>query len=120
MHLRRSLPRPLSMARVRKFQIEVLRNRRVTENVCSYEELPSGGKGLVTRAQERVIPEGYMVYFPAGHSIFVENKEQLARLDLLESANQEIDEEMGLPVPTQEENDIKQRVLRRTHNAGVV
>jgi hypothetical protein len=108
------------MARVRKFQIDVIRNRKVTERVSAYEELPSGGRGLVTKELERVIPEGYMVYFPAGHSIFVDSKEQLTRLGLLESNNQEIDEEMGLPVPSQPTNDIKDRVLKRTHNAGVI
>lgn len=108
------------MARVRKFQIEVIRNRRVTETVSSYEELPSGGRGLVQRSTERVVPEGYMVYFPAGHSLFIESKEQLSRLGLLESDNQEIDEEMGLPVPGQDRNSVKDRVLKRTHDASTI
>lgn len=71
------------------YSIERVPSHTITEQVATLEptgeKKPNGKpvmeyKGFVTR--ERVVKNGYMVYFPRGHSLFVESDEQLARLKL--------------------------------------
>ena len=106
------------MAVTRKFQLEVMHNRRVVEQHSAFEEIEGGVKRRVTREVERVIPESYMVYFPGGHSIWVEGKAQLAELGLLPSDNTEIDTDTGLPVLPPELPDFKARAERKSAGTG--
>lgn len=100
----------------RKFQLEVVRNRKVVETICEYvkdKDDPKHRK-LERKQVERIVPEGYMVYFNGGQSIFVETKEELARMRLLPHHNCDIDEETGEPVTTVAPQDLKANVLRKT------
>src|SRR5215217_7123804 len=107
------------MATTRKFQIEVLRDRKITEQIHSFQKHPdSGVPQRVISTVERVVPESYMVYFPHGHSIWVENKQELARLQLLPHDNIEIDTDTGLPVVPPQLQDLKALSDRKTVNTG--
>lgn len=103
------------MAITRRFQLEVVKDRVLTEVVYQHVTDPDTGerrREQVTR--ERVVPEGYMVYFAGGQSIFVENREQLARLKLLPHLNADIDTETGEVVQGNDLRDLKATVMRKT------
>lgn len=102
------------MAITRKFQIETLRDRKVVEHVYRFEENEQGVKVRTMHTVERIVPESFMVYFPSGHSIWVENKALLAQYGITEDANVEIDTDTGLPVKPPETNNIKALVARKT------
>lgn len=104
------------MAVTRKFQVEMLRDREVTEHTYTFQENEVGVKSRVLKQNVRVVPESYMVYFPAGHSVWVETKAELARLALLPGDNIEIDTETGLPVTPPDVPNIKAMVERKTAN----
>ena len=107
------------MAVTRRFQVEVLRDRRITETVYVFEtDEDTKQKQRVAKTIERVVPESYMVYFPAGHSIWVENKTELARLALRPGDNIEIDTDTGLPVTPPDVPNIKAQVLRKTQQTN--
>ena len=110
------------MAVTRKFQIEVLKDRKIVEQVSMFEPIEGDEtkKQRVVRTVERIVPESFMCYFPGGHSIWVEHKHELARLNLVPDANIEIDTETGLPVLPPEQNNVKAIVQRRTVNREVV
>lgn len=106
------------MTTTRKFQLEVMHDRRVVEQISAFETIEGGIKQRVTKSVERVVPESYMVYFPHGHSIWIESKSELARMGLLPHDNIEIDTETGLPVLPPEMPDFKARSARKTVAAG--
>lgn len=88
-------------------QLEGMRRRNVTRATKT---------GLETRVEEQ--PEGYMVYFPAGHSIRVSEKE-LLRLGFAKPRL--YDENSGELVPDEDEQPIslKQRSEAKTkHTPG--
>ncbi len=108
------------MAITRKFQIEVLKDRRIVEQVSVFEEGADGKKHRVVQTTERIVPESFMCYFPGGHSIWVEHKHELARLNLVPDENIEIDTDTGLPVLPPVQNNVKAIVARRTVNREAV
>lgn len=62
----------------RTYQIERVPEHTIEENVAVMEK----GKYVGFQRRKRVVKDGFMVYFPRGHSLFVENEDQLARLHL--------------------------------------
>jgi hypothetical protein len=103
------------MAVTKRFQVEVLRDREITEHVYRFEvDEELGTKQRVMRTATRVVPESYMVYFVGGHSIWVESKQELARLALMPANNFEIDTDTGLPIKPPDDPNIKANVLRKT------
>ena len=108
------------MAVTRSFQIDTIYDRVVTEQISTFVE-EHGVKKRQVETTQRVVPVSYMVYFPLGHSLWVESKEELARLRLTADANVEIDTDTGLPVKPPESNNIKERSIRKTINhAGMI
>jgi hypothetical protein len=80
----------------------------------------TGEKKIITRKlvpKREEFPDGYMVYFPQGHSIFIaaDDKEQLHRVGVL-SDPRLVDMESGEDVPQDYNLSPKEIVERRTKN----
>jgi hypothetical protein len=93
----------------RVYEVEELGKNTCTvlRNTCTNKE---------SRKWERQTREaigGYMVYFPQGHSIYVETKEQLRRLNLHQMSGF-VDMNTGLMVEDAVDESIKERVMRNT------
>jgi hypothetical protein len=78
------------------------------------------GKEVITRTLEQKVEtfeDGYMIYFPQGHSIFVaaDDLEQLQRIGVFE-APKRIDMESGEEVPDNYNLTPKEIVERAGHN----
>lgn len=81
---------------------------------------PLGNKEIITR---KLVPkleefnDGYMVYFPQGHSIFLaaDDEEQLKRIGVLEQPRM-VDMNSGEEVPADISLTPKEMVERSTHN----
>lgn len=103
------------MAVSKKFQIEVLKDRKVTSKVYTIGA-PTKGKhtSLTPKEVTRTVPESFMVYFPGGHSVWFESREKMAAAGILEHANEEIDTETGEPVRAPDTVDLKALVGKRT------
>jgi hypothetical protein len=105
------------MNKSKRFQIEVVKNRKIVETIRTAEKGKDGKHlGFKTETKERIVPESYMVFFPAGHSCWFETKDALAHAGLIPSANIEIDLDTGLPILPADEIDIKQLVEARTQS----
>jgi hypothetical protein len=81
---------------------------------------PNQDKSLITRKmvpKQEVFHEGYMVYFPQGHSIFVaaDDEDQLRRIGVLEPPKL-VDMNSGEEVPADLELTPKQIVERKQNN----
>ena len=63
------------------YEVEQVENHKVRQRVG--KKPAPGEKGLIYTDEVRIVPIGYMVYFPAGHSIFVETQEELIRLGFM-------------------------------------
>jgi hypothetical protein len=101
----------------KRFQIEVIEDRVLSETIMRIEvDAETKHRRFIREQVERVVPVSYMVYFPGGHSIWCETKNDLARLGLVESENFEIDLDTGLPVQPPKQVDLKARVERATRN----
>lgn len=72
------------------------------------------GKHLGFEKSTEMIEGGYMVYFPQGHSLFLETEEELARYGLSDDAKL-IDMESGEIAPNSTIS-LKSRVAAKTHN----
>lgn len=103
------------MAVSKKFQIEVMKDRKVTSKVYTIGT-PTKGKHTSLTQQEvtRTVPESFMVYFPGGHSVWFETREKMAAAGILEHANEEIDTETGEPIRAPDTVDLKALVGKRT------
>lgn len=101
----------------KRFQIEPIEDRLISETIMRIEvDEDSKTRRFIREQVDRVVPLSYMVYFPGGHSIWVESKNDLVRLGLIESENYEIDLETGLPVAPPRHVDLKSRVERATRS----
>lgn len=104
-----------------KFEVEPVAERKIIERVAVREESEdANGKKrahLRFETKERIIRDGYMVYFPAGHSIFVESHAMLVKLGLA-GAPTVVDMNTGEEVPIQETLSPKQLVERNTRTRG--
>jgi hypothetical protein len=102
------------MTTARKFQVEVLTDRVVSETV--YERVPSESDPtrnvMLATKRDRIVPESYMVYFPLGHSIWVETKAELARIGAMPGTEVEVDMETGEIVSQRVVTDLKANALR--------
>lgn len=99
------------MAITKKFEVEVLKNRKLTETV--YEKIDNR---LVAKSTSRTVPVSYMVYSPNGVSVWFESKEAMAAAGITESANFTIDTETGMPVEPVHIPRIKQLVESKTRD----
>lgn len=91
----------------KKFEIEVIKNRKVTETI--YKKNPDravDGVNFLVEKVERVIPESYMVYFPGKHAVWFETKAQMVKAGIVEDENFEIDDH-GLPVEPERIQSLK-------------
>lgn len=102
------------MARVRKFQIEVVKDRVVTETVYKRVKREDGGSALEASEVKRKIAESFMVYFPGKHSVWFESREKMAMAGILEHANVEIDTETGDAISEAPVANLKALVDRNT------
>ena len=80
----------------------------------------TGEKKIITRKlvpKRETFPDGYMLYFPQGHSIFVaaDDKDQLHRLGVLEDPSL-VDMSSGEAVPEDYSLTPKEIVERKTRN----
>lgn len=81
---------------------------------------PTGNKQIITRKlipKQEVFHDGYMVYFPQGHSMFVaaDDEEQLQRIGVLEQPRL-VDMNSGEEVPNNIALSPKEIVERSQHN----
>lgn len=92
-----------------EFEVEILEG---TEKVIRsfYED------GKFTQKEE-TIPRGYMVYFPAGHSIRVRSMEEMRRLGFDRAPNL-VDMESGEEIP-KSNTSLKENTRRRTRKKGM-
>lgn len=101
----------------KRFQIEVIEDRLLEQTVMRIEvDEDTKARRFVREQVQRVVPISYMIYFPGGHSIWVESKNDLVRLGLTENENIEIDLDTGLPVTPPKQTDLKARVERATRS----
>jgi hypothetical protein len=106
----------------RTYQLERIEDERT---VMERVRVPDGEQEIavngvmVTRKlfkfveQKRIVKGGWVVYFPHGHSIFVETEEQLKRLGLA-GASGLVDMDTGLSIDEDMEESLKDRVVRST------
>lgn len=81
---------------------------------------PNGDKSIITRKlvpKKEVFHDGFMVYFPQGHSMFVaaDDEEQLQRIGVLEQPRL-VDMNSGEEVPNDMALSPKEIVERKQHN----
>jgi hypothetical protein len=81
---------------------------------------PTGNKQVITRKlvpKQEVFHDGYMVYFPQGHSMFIaaDDEEQLQRVGVLEQPRL-VDMNSGEEVPSSLALSPKEIVERAQHN----
>lgn len=111
----------------RAYEVERVPEHTITEQVAQFEDSgekkPNGKKimsymGFVT--QKRVVKNGFMVYFPRGHFIFVENEDALKRLKLHEDGGL-IDMATGERVdPDAQPRSLKDQALQGMQRARTV
>ena len=99
------------MAITKKFEIEVVKNRKLTETVYNKVD----GR-LVAETKQRTVPVSYMVYSPNGVSVWFESKEAMAAAGITETANFTIDTETGMPVEPVRIPSIKALVENKTRD----
>jgi hypothetical protein len=110
------------MAQVKRaYEVERVDKHTLVEQVAQFEdtgEKTKLGKPINRfigfKTEKRTVEDGYMVYFPRGHSIYVENDDALKRLRM-ESEGGLIDMDTGLPhMPNAEPASLKDAVSRAT------
>lgn len=79
----------------RAYEVEKISKHTITERVARFDK--KSGKYLGCVDAQREVEDGYYVKFARGHSIFVENDDQLRRLGLAEGSGL-IDMATGMPV----------------------
>ncbi len=99
------------MAKTKRFEIEVVKNRKLTETV--YKKVNGA---LVGETISRTVPTSYMVYSPNGVSVWFETKEAMAAAGITESSNFTIDTETGMPVEPIQIPSIKAKVESMTRD----
>lgn len=125
----------MTQRKSRRFQIEVLHDREVHQTRFvrnrdkDVEEIededgnmianPNFGKKLIEVKEAEIVPESYMVYFPAGHSVWFRTKGDMARAGIVEHENFEIDLTTGLPIEIERMLDLKQHVIKNTREVRV-
>lgn len=108
-----------NMAIVPRFQVEVVHNRKIVQTVYTKVRIENddadGKKRYVLTASEKeeIIPESFMVYFPGGHCTWFRDKAAMAQAGIIESANDQIDTETGLPVAPPVVVDLKSASERK-------
>ena len=81
------------------------------------KETPQAAPFVMTQKEE-VVPESYMVFFPAGHSVWFETREAMMRAGIVESENFIIDLETGEVEEQQPMLDLEALVARNTRNSA--
>lgn len=108
------------MAIVPRFQVERLYDRKVVQTVYTKVRTNAEAVGekatFVLTAEEKteVVPESYMVYFPGGHCTWFRDKASMAQAGIIESENDQIDTDTGLPVTPPTVIDLKAASERKT------
>ncbi|CAB4150615.1 hypothetical protein UFOVP568_49 [uncultured Caudovirales phage] len=100
------------MAITKKFEVEVIKNRKLTEKVYSKVD----GR-LEAKTETRIVPVSYMVYSPNGTSVWFESKEAMAAAGITDSANFTIDTDTGMPVEPPQVRSIKSLVESKTRDS---
>jgi hypothetical protein len=101
----------------KRFQVKVVKDRKVM--TTQYLPNPERKKDeratpFITKQVETVIPEGFMVFFPMGHSVFFETREQMVRAGVVESENFTIDLDTGEVHQEVKHIDLEKRSASRT------
>lgn len=125
----------MAQRKSKRFQIEVVYNKELLQtkymrnkdkNVEEVEDEdgnmianPNFGKNFIEVKDAEIVPESYMVYFPAGHSVWFRTKADMARAGIVEHENFEIDLNTGLPVEVERMLDLKQHVMKNTREVRV-
>lgn len=125
----------MAQRKSKRFQIEVVYNKELLQtkymrnkdkNVEEIEDEdgnmianPNFGKNFIEVKDAEIVPESYMVYFPAGHSVWFRTKADMARAGIVEHENFEIDLNTGLPVEVERMLDLKQHVMKNTREVRV-
>lgn len=104
------------MAITKKFEVEVVRNRKLTERVYSKVDIGNGKFALEGKETSRVVPTSYMVYSPNGTSVWFETKEAMAAAGVTDGANFTIDTDTGIPVEPPRVSSIKALVESKTRD----
>ena len=64
------------MAITKKFEVEVVKNRKLTERTYTRVDLGNGRSSLEGKEVVRTVPVSFMVYSPNGTSVWFESKEE--------------------------------------------
>jgi hypothetical protein len=126
----------MAQRKSKRFQIEVVYNKELLQTKYmrnrdkNAEEIededgnmianPNFGKNFIEVKDAEIVPESYMVYFPAGHSVWFRTKADMARAGIVEHENFEIDLNTGLPVEVERMLDLKQHVMKNTREVRVI
>jgi hypothetical protein len=112
----------------RAYEVERIESHTLVEQVAQFEDTGEKDKRgrpinrfIGFKKQKREVKDGYMVYFPRGHSIYVENEDALKRLNF-DVEGGLVDMATGLPVPPDaiEPPSLKEVVARATQSRGGV
>lgn len=112
------------MSTIRKaYQVRPVEKRMMTELVAQFDK---AGKYTGFVEKQREVKNGFMVFFPRGHSIYVESESELARLKLNGEGGL-VDMATGEPVTkeqiaaTADEQDLEKHVARvnRARGSGI-
>lgn len=103
----------------KRFQVRIIKNRKMTVKkyaINSGRTKDSPGDAFAITEETVTIPESYMVTFPAGHAVWFESKEAMARAGLTDDANFEIDMTTGEPVHKITTRDLEKQAMGRVRN----
>lgn len=96
-----------------KFEVEEVAPYKRMRRVGVRAEAPA--TGLIFKDEVVEMPGAYMVYFPSGHSVRIESKQEMIRLGYMD-APPIVDMETGEEVPMTDTLSPKEIVRRATAN----
>lgn len=103
------------MANVKRHQIEIVRDRTITETIYDVAKGDKHESRVLTSTKvERVVPVSYNVYFPGGHSVWFEDEATMRAAGVMLGNDVLVDTETGEPINNEDEMDLKTLVARKT------
>jgi len=104
-----------------RFQVKIVKNRKITETILTKNpEFDKDGVHFLRETRDRVIPESYLVFFPAGHSVWFETRAALEAAGVNDNAQFEIDLDTGLPMEKERVVDLEALVARKTRSNTIL
>jgi len=105
----------------RSYEVERVDKHTLVEQVAQFEDTGEKDKRgrpinrfIGFKTEKREVEDGYMVYFPRGHSIYIENADLLKQFHFDEEGGL-VDMDTGMPVvPNAQPPSLKDVVARAT------